>query len=197
MNRNDVILFLVLLMFFLVIRPPIALADEVSVDLPELLSEELELPLCIPERIIIDSLSLDQPIDPCDDNDIINPNSWWAVVWWTGGGCPSSTPKNSENLTTYLFGHASNNLSRKVVFDDLKHMESGDNIRIITNVGSFTYAVEEVFVLEKSAFLEDERVTLNREGRLLLVSCWTKEKYNRRVAKHNIVVVANLESFTP
>ena len=186
MKKHILLLLLVSLLLSLTAQP--SSADE----LPSFLGA---LPLCTPERIVIDSLSIDQPIDPCDDNDIINPSSWWDIIWWTGGGCPSSTPQNSENLTTYLFGHASNNLSRKVVFDDLKLMEPGDAITIVTDIGDFNYKVEEVFILEKSAFLEDKRVTLNREGRLLLVSCWTKEKYNRRAAKHNIVVVANLESF--
>lgn len=150
---------------------------------------------CIPQRLVIESLGIDQEIEASDNNEVINPSSAWVVTWWTGGGCPSSTPESDENLTTFLFGHATNNLDQKIVFDDLDLIQAEDKIIVVTDIGSFEYIAEEVFVVDKADFSTDDRVTANQAGRLLLISCWTEDEYNQGSANFNVVVVANLKSF--
>lgn len=150
-----------------------------------------------PQAIRIAAIDIDQEIKAWSSNEPVNPEAWWDIVWWTAGGHPNAKAASAANLTTFLFGHSTNNLDRKVVFDDLDLLKAGDQIQLTTDLGEFDYQVVDSFIVKKDEFTSDPRVTKNEEGRLLLVSCWTESQYNTGIASQNIVVVAKLQSLLP
>lgn len=134
-----------------------------------------------------------------ENDDSVDPDYLDEVAWWSGGGKPGTTLVNTvdtpeQNFTTYLYGHSTNNNSRKIVFDDIDWLDIGDEITLETEVGSFVYLVKEVFLIDKTDFTSDSRVLEDTPGRLLLISCWRSWSGSAPTTV-NVVVVASLSNY--
>ena len=122
----------------------------------------------LPVRIIIDSIGVDSHIlNPSStDIDVLDNALLSGVVRYPTSG----TLNDTSNL--FLFGHSTgfrvvNNQSFKV-FNDLKHLEKGDIIRVRSSVKEDLYRVDSVtLTTAEDAFVE----LSNREKKLTLSTC--------------------------
>ena len=161
----------------------------------------------VPLHLTIPAIGVDHSILEYSDEMVVkrggvNPVSWNDVDWWSGGGRPGTTLDNTSDVegkidfTTYLYGHSTNCDSKKVIFDDLDLLNTGDQIIITTKLGKFIYSVDEVFIITKTELMTDVRATEDVPGRLLLISCW-RSWSGSGITTDNDVVIANLTNFVP
>jgi len=161
----------------------------------------------VPLNLTISAIDIDHSISEYTDEMVVNnggvdPDSWNSVEWWSGGGQPGTTLGNTSdvegqiNFTTYLYGHSTNCDSKKVIFDDIDLLNTGDEVIITTKLGQFIYSVDEVFIIAKTDLMTDSRTTEDIPGRLLLISCW-RSWSGSGATTDNVVAVANLINFVP
>lgn len=161
-----------------------------------------------PLNITISKIKVDHPISEYtnamvkESGGIVDPSSWNSVDWWSGGGKPGATLNNTPDVegqldfTTYLYGHATNNKRRKVVFDDIDLLKSGIEVIIDTELGQFVYMVDEVIIVKKTELMSDSRVVEDTPGRLILISCWSSPSESGFTTK-NVVVITSLVNYLP
>lgn len=132
----------------------------------------------------------------------VNPLKLNDIVWWSGGGKPGTDQSNTDptankiDYTTFIYGHSTNNDSKKIIFDDIDLLSVGDEIFIDTEAGSFAYLVVDSFVVKKDDLVSNPTANQDEDGRLVLISCWS-EKSGTGSTNENVVVISNLTSFTP
>lgn len=114
----------------------------------------------------------------------VHPATLWEVVWWSGGGAPGT---DSDN-TVYLYGHT---WREPAVFNGLRRLHDGDEVRLVTANGVLRYLVDEVFTVAKPEFAGSPKVTAAVPGRLLLVGCF-RQTGEEATTTRNLVVTAQL-----
>ena len=160
-----------------------------------------------PKNISIPKLNIDQKILEYTDQMVeerngVNPLKLNDIVWWSGGGKPGTDQSNTDpnankiDYTTFIYGHSTNNDSKKIIFDDIDLLSVGDEIFIDTEAGNFSYLVVDSFVVKKDDLVSNPTANQDEEGRLVLISCWS-EKAGTGSTNENVVVISNLTSFTP
>jgi sortase (surface protein transpeptidase) len=116
----------------------------------------------------------------------VKPPTLFAVSWWTGGGDPGPTTRN----TVYLYGHT---WKEPAVFNRIKELRSGALVVVTTTVGRLVYVVDGSFTVSKPDLVTNQRVTEAVPGRLLLIGCYRATGHEAHTTA-NIVVSAHLSS---
>jgi sortase (surface protein transpeptidase) len=116
----------------------------------------------------------------------VKPPTLFAVSWWTGGGDPGPTTRN----TVYLYGHT---WKEPAVFNRIKELRSGALVVVTTTVGRLVYVVDGSFTVSKPDLVTNQRVTEAIPGRLLLIGCYRATGHEAHTTA-NIVVSAHLSS---
>ncbi len=147
-------------------------------------------PSVVPRRVIAPVIGLDAIVEPYteemvrDQNGSVRPARVDRVAWWSGGGTPSVRADN----TVYLYGHTWN---RPAVFNDIGHLQPGDEVVVRGDRGEVRYGVTGQYVVDKDDLAADPRVRAAVPGRLLLIGCY-RQTGLERYTTHNIVVQAQL-----
>lgn len=133
-----------------------------------------ELP---PQRIAIPGVKLDAPVEPMTWQNVergdLTVTEWEIPANAAGYQVGSAFPGQQGN--TVLAGH--HNIEGKV-FENLRHLNPGDQIYLYTRENKFRYIVSDKFLLhELGAPLEQQRQNAQWIGptadeRLTLVTCW-------------------------
>ncbi len=145
----------------------------------------------IPDRIIIDSISLDAPVVTAERKTVELKNQWfeqWSApdyfaAGWQGHSAPLGMIGN-----TVINGH--HNVFGKV-FGKLVDIEINDIIEMRSGNKSFYYEVKEILILkERDASLEDRIknaswIERTEDERLTLVTCHPKNTNT-----HRLIVIA-------
>lgn len=116
----------------------------------------------------------------------VKPPTLFAVSWWTGGGDPGTTTRN----TVYLYGHT---WKEPAVFNRIKELRPGARVVVTTTAGRLVYVVDGSFTVSKPDLVTSQRVTEAVPGRLLLIGCYRATGHEAHTTA-NIVVSAHLAS---
>lgn len=141
----------------------------------------------IPQKIIIDKLDVNTPIEPVQKDsqgrmDI--PKNWNNTAWYSLG------PKPGENGAAVIAGHVDTPSGDPSVFYGIDTLNSGDQIIIVDENGNeIKFAVTNVATYELDDMPLDEIFEKTGPARLNLITCggdWDKEKkdYTQRIVTY-------------
>ncbi|HEV7147066.1 MAG TPA: class F sortase [Pedococcus sp.] len=116
----------------------------------------------------------------------VKPPTLFSVSWWTGGGNPGTTARN----TVYLYGHT---WKEPAVFNRIKELRTGARVDVTTTAGRLVYVVDGSFTVSKPDLVTNPLVTEAVPGRLLLIGCYRATGHEAHTTA-NIVVSAHLAS---
>jgi len=141
----------------------------------------------VPERIVIDSIGLDTPVDDLGWSAAIDPagrifNNWNVTAYTAGWHVNSDRLGEEGNVV--LSGH--NNILG-AVFRDLDKLKSGDIATLWSGDIRYDYEITDVFIVpERDATAEQRRQNATfisdfQDNRLTLVTCWPRNGNSHRV----------------
>lgn len=137
-----------------------------------------------PRRLVLPRLRVDAPVVPIGvtDGTLIPPGDPQVLGWWRDGAVPGALRGGA-----LLTGHTVH--TGGGALDDLEDVRRGDEVRVRTDRGTVTYAVQHVRIFRKASLAEAAARLFSQEvpGRLVLVTCedWDGTKY-----LSNVVVLA-------
>ncbi len=145
----------------------------------------------IPDRLMIDSISLDAPILPEHYKEIYQNDQvfiQWRVPFRRASGWHDTTALLGEVGNTVLNGHHN---AYGEVFKDLIDLKEGDLIDVYSGEILFVYKVEAILLLPEKYQSMDERIENaswimpTTDERVTLVTCWPPDSNT-----HRLIVVA-------
>jgi hypothetical protein len=128
----------------------------------------------------------------------VDPATMMEIDWWSGGGRPGTNLTNTPatnptkmNYTTMLFGHTWRPDKERAVFNDIRTLQPGAVITLVTSSGTFYYkVVQQVVVIPKGDFVDDPAMQIDQPGRLVLTSCYRPPGHGPGPTDHNVAAIA-------
>jgi LPXTG-site transpeptidase (sortase) family protein len=157
---------------------------------PEPATGPVVVPASRPVRLEVPTLGLSAAVRASTAAEVaaaggaVHPTTLWEVVWWSEGGAPGTDADN----TVYLYGHT---WREPAVFNGLRRLHRGDEVRVVTAHGVLRYLVDDVFTVTKADFPTAPKVSAVVPGRLLLVGCF-RQTGGEVATTRNLVVTAQL-----
>lgn len=105
------------------------------------------------------------------------PRDKWDITWWSTGGRLGATQNNTEetvgqDYTVQFAGHSSDG---SAVFNELRNVAIGDDMKIGSQDGFYRYVVVETFLSPKIGFEHDPRYRLDEPNRVVVYTCERNE----------------------
>lgn len=138
----------------------------------------------VPERVVIDRLSVSAPVLPISATDdvLTPPSDPQQLGWWSAGARPGA--RQGSALVTGHTVHTGGG-----ALDNLERLGPGDRVTVRTDRGTIAYDVRSVATYLKGSVARHAQRLFSQEvdGRLVLVTCedWDGTRY-----LSNVVVVA-------
>ena len=138
----------------------------------------------VPERVVIDRLSVSAPVLPiaATDDVLTPPSDPQQLGWWSAGARPGA--RQGSALVTGHTVHTGGG-----ALDNLERLGPGDRVTVRTDRGTIAYDVRSVETYLKGSVARHAQRLFSQDvaGRLVLVTCedWDGTRY-----LSNVVVVA-------
>lgn len=164
---------------FVLPAPP--LATEQPSDAPPT-PQPTEAPLADPLWVQFPAAGIDQPYKVTPESRAYyagTPRDKWDITWWSAGGRLGATPDNTEetagqDYTVQFAGHSSDG---SAVFNELRNVTIGDEMKIGSQDGFYRYEVVETFLSSKVGFEHDPRYRLDQANRVVVYTCERNENH--------------------
>jgi hypothetical protein len=144
-------------------------------------------PRAVPSRLVVNALGVDAPVTSAGvaDGAMEIPADGGTVGWYRYGAAPGDAAGSAV-----LAGHVDTRADGPGALFDLRRLEVGDDVVVVTDRGPLRYRVTGRESVVKTALPVEQLFARDGAHRLVLVTCGGRFVPERRSYEENVVVVA-------